>query len=88
MSLKSDYDVLQHLGIILVILGLLLIVTPYITEFLFRVGKGKIHPLIYYPIYKTDGLTIGISPIICLILIILYILFTLGKSVVFGFSGG
>ena len=88
MSFKGDYGFLQHLGILLIVLGLLLVATPYIIESLLKLGKGRVHPLIYYPIYKGDNLTIGISPIILIILVILYALFTLGKGLTFRIGGG
>ncbi|HIQ03364.1 MAG TPA: hypothetical protein EYH40_02970 [Desulfurococcales archaeon] len=73
------YEPLRYLGILLVILGLLLILTPYIVELILKTGKGRIHPLIYYPIYRGDGFTLGISPVVFIVLILLYILFATGK---------
>lgn len=77
------YEPLRYLGILLIILGLLLILSPYIVELMFKIGKCKVHPLIYYPIYRGDGFTLGISPILLIILILLYILFAASKFIPF-----
>lgn len=83
MLLNKDYHgVFTYFGILLIIIGLLLIVTPYIVEFFMKFSKGKVHPLIYYPIYKGNGITIGISPIILLILLLVYIVFILGRGLI------
>ena len=59
------------LGIILVIIGLLLIATPYLIK-LAAGGAGNLHPLLFTG-FKIDGMTIGTSPILIIALVVIYL---------------
>ena len=65
---------LAFLGIILIITGIILVLLPAILRLGLRVEK--LHPLLFMG-KKMDGIYIGTSPIIIIILIAIYLAFIL-----------
>ncbi|HIQ29810.1 MAG TPA: hypothetical protein EYH45_04515 [Candidatus Caldiarchaeum subterraneum] len=59
------------LGIILVIVGVLLIATPYIVKLIAGEGREP-HPLLFIG-FKMDGMTVGTSPILIIALVVIYL---------------
>ena len=67
---------LMTIGLLLIIIGLLLYLGKYI-EIELKM-KSIENPLIFIPI-KKNGFTIGFSPLLFIILLILYLLFLVRK---------
>jgi len=74
MEERFILSTLTFLGIILIIVGMILALLPTILKLGLRVEK--LHPLLFMG-KKIDGIYIGTSPIIIIILIAIYLAFTL-----------
>jgi len=74
MEERFILSTLTFLGIILIIVGMILVLLPTILKLGLRVEK--LHPLLFMG-KKIDGIYIGTSPIIIIILIAIYLAFTL-----------
>ncbi len=74
MEERLILSTLAFLGIILIITGIILVLLPAILRLGLRVEK--LHPLLFMG-KKMDGIYIGTSPIIIIILIAIYLAFIL-----------
>ena len=74
MEERFILSTLAFMGIILIIVGMILVLLPTILKLGLRVEK--LHPLLFMG-KKIDGIYIGTSPIIIIILIAIYLAFTL-----------
>ena len=74
MEERFILSTLAFLGIILIITGIILVLLPAILKLGLRVDK--LHPLLFMG-KKIDGIYIGTSPIIIIILIAIYLAFIL-----------
>ena len=74
MEERFILSTLAFLGIILIITGIILVLLPAILRLGLRVEK--LHPLLFMG-KKIDGIYIGTSPIIIIILIAIYLAFIL-----------
>jgi len=74
MEERFILSTLTFLGIILIIVGMILVLLPTILKLGLRVEK--LHPLLFMG-KKIDGIYIGTSPIIIIILIAIYLAFIL-----------
>jgi len=74
MEERLILSTLAFLGIILIITGIILVLLPAILKLGLRVEK--LHPLLFMG-KKMDGIYIGTSPIIIIILIAIYLAFIL-----------
>jgi len=74
MEERLILSTLTFLGIILIITGIILVLLPAILKLGLRVEK--LHPLLFMG-KKMDGIYIGTSPIIIIILIAIYLAFIL-----------
>jgi len=74
MEERLILSTLTFLGIILIITGIILVLLPAILRLGLRVEK--LHPLLFMG-KKMDGIYIGTSPIIIIILIAIYLAFIL-----------
>ena len=74
MEERPILSTLAFLGIILIITGIILVLLPAILKLGLRVEK--LHPLLFMG-KKIDGIYIGTSPIIIIILIAIYLAFIL-----------
>ena len=74
MEERFIFSTLAFLGIILIITGIILVLLPAILKLGLRVDK--LHPLLFMG-KKIDGIYIGTSPIIIIILIAIYLAFIL-----------
>ena len=74
MEERFILSTLTFMGIILIIVGMILALLPTILKLGLRVEK--LHPLLFMG-KKIDGIYIGTSPIIIIILIAIYLAFTL-----------
>ena len=74
MEERFILSTLAFLGIILIITGIILVLLPAILKLGLRVDK--LHPLIFMG-KKIDGIYIGTSPIIIIILVTIYLAFIL-----------
>ena len=74
MEERLILSTLAFLGIILIITGIILVLLPAILRLGLRVEK--LHPLLFMG-KKMDGIYIGTSPIIIIILVAIYLAFIL-----------
>ena len=74
MEERLILSTLAFLGIIFIITGIILVVLPAILKLGLRIEK--LHPLLFMG-KKIDGIYIGTSPIIIIILIAIYLAFIL-----------
>jgi len=74
MEERFILSTLAFLGIILIITGIILVLLPAILKLGLRVEK--LHPLLFMG-KKIDGIYIGTSPIIIIILVAIYLAFIL-----------
>ena len=74
MEERFILSTLTFMGIILIIVGIILALLPTILKLGLRIEK--LHPLLFMG-KKIDGIYIGTSPIIIIILIAIYLAFTL-----------
>ena len=74
MEERLILSTLAFLGIILIITGIILVLLPAILKLGLRIEK--LHPLLFMG-KKIDGIYIGTSPIIIIILIAIYLAFIL-----------
>jgi len=74
MEERLILSTLAFLGIILIITGIILVLLPAILRLGLRVEK--LHPLLFMG-KKIDGIYIGTSPIIIIILVVIYLAFIL-----------
>ena len=74
MEERLILSTLAFLGIILIITGIILVLLPAILKLGLRVEK--LHPLLFMG-KKMDGIYIGTSPIIIIILVAIYLAFIL-----------
>ena len=74
MEDRFIFSTLAFLGIILIITGVILVLLPAILKLGLRVDK--LHPLLFMG-KKIDGIYIGTSPIIIIILVAIYLAFIL-----------
>jgi len=74
MEERFILSTLAFMGIILIIVGMILVLLPTILKLGLRVEK--LHPLLFMG-KKIDGIYIGTSPIIIIILIAIYLALTL-----------
>jgi len=74
MEERFILSTLAFLGIILIITGIILVLLPAILKLGLRVDK--LHPLLFMG-KKIDGIYIGTSPIIIIILVAIYLAFIL-----------
>ena len=74
MEERLILSTLAFLGIILIITGIILVLLPAILKLGLRVDK--LHPLLFMG-KKIDGIYIGTSPIIIIILVAIYLAFIL-----------
>ena len=74
MEERFIFSTLAFLGIILIITGIILVLLPAILRLGLRVEK--LHPLLFMG-KKIDGIYIGTSPIIIIILVAIYLAFIL-----------
>ena len=74
MEERLILSTLAFLGIILIITGIILVLLPAILKLGLRVEK--LHPLLFMG-KKIDGIYIGTSPIIIIILVAIYLAFIL-----------
>jgi len=74
MEERFILSTLAFLGIILIITGIILVLLPAILRLGLRVEK--LHPLLFMG-KKIDGIYIGTSPIIIIILVAIYLAFIL-----------
>jgi len=74
MEERFIFSTLAFLGIILIITGIILVLLPAILKLGLRVDK--LHPLLFMG-KKIDGIYIGTSPIIIIILVAIYLAFIL-----------
>jgi len=74
MEERLILSTLAFLGIILIITGIILVLLPAILRLGLRIEK--LHPLLFMG-KKIDGIYIGTSPIIIIILIAIYLAFIL-----------
>lgn len=74
MEERLIFSTLAFLGIILIITGIILVLLPAILKLGLRVDK--LHPLLFMG-KKIDGIYIGTSPIIIIILVAIYLAFIL-----------
>ena len=74
MEERFILSALTFMGIILIIVGMILVLLPTILKLGLRVEK--LHPLLFMG-KKIDGIYIGTSPIIIIILIAIYLALTL-----------
>ena len=74
MEERLILSTLAFLGIILIITGIILVLLPAILRLGLRVEK--LHPLLFMG-KRVDGIYIGTSPIIIIILIAIYLAFIL-----------
>jgi len=74
MEERLILSTLAFLGIILIITGIILVLLPAILKLGLRVEK--LHPLLFIG-KKMDGIYIGTSPIVIIILIAIYLAFIL-----------
>ena len=74
MEERFILSTLTFLGIILIIVGMILALLPTILKLGLRVEK--LHPLLFMG-KKIDGIYIGTSPIIIIILVAIYLAFIL-----------
>ena len=74
MEERLIFSTLAFLGIILIITGIILVLLPAILRLGLRVEK--LHPLLFMG-KRMDGIYIGTSPIIIIILVAIYLAFIL-----------
>ena len=74
MEERFILSTLAFMGIILIIVGMILVLLPTILKLGLKVEK--LHPLLFMG-KKIDGIYIGTSPIIIIILIAIYLALTL-----------
>jgi len=74
MEERLILSTLAFLGIILIITGIILVLLPAILRLGLRVEK--LHPLLFMG-KRMDGIYIGTSPIIIIILVVIYLAFIL-----------
>ena len=74
MEERFILSTLAFMGIILIIVGMILVLLPTILKLGLRVEK--LHPLLFMG-KKIDGIYIGTSPIIIIVLIAIYLALTL-----------
>ena len=74
MEERFIFSTLAFLGIILIITGIIIVLLPAILKLGLRVDK--LHPLLFMG-KKIDGIYIGTSPIIIIILVAIYLAFIL-----------
>ena len=74
MEERLIFSTLAFLGIILIITGIILVLLPAILRLGLRVEK--LHPLLFMG-KRMDGIYIGTSPIIIIILVVIYLAFIL-----------
>ena len=74
MEERLIFSTLAFLGIILIIIGIILVLLPAILRLGLRVEK--LHPLLFMG-KRMDGIYIGTSPIIIIILVAIYLAFIL-----------
>jgi hypothetical protein len=75
--MAEEYEGLTVIGLLLMLLGFLLIVIPFISRFL--PSYEKIPPLIWWT-YRSDHFYFATSPILIIISIVSLMLFILGRS--------
>jgi len=69
----------KFLGVSLIFLGILLILVGLVIYFIPKIAELKDNPLIILPL-KKNGFFIGFSPLLFLILLIIYVLFHMRYS--------
>ena len=74
MEERFIFSTLAFLGIILIITGIILVLLPAILRLGLRIEK--LHPLLFMG-KRMDGIYIGTSPIIIIILVAIYLAFIL-----------
>jgi len=74
MEERFIFSTLAFLGIILIITGIILVLLPAILKLGLRIDK--LHPLLFMG-KRMDGIYIGTSPIIIIILVAIYLAFIL-----------
>ncbi len=74
MEERLIFSTLAFLGIILIITGIILVLLPAILKLGLRIDK--LHPLLFMG-KRMDGIYIGTSPIIIIILVAIYLAFIL-----------
>jgi len=67
-------DPLALLGLALIVLGLVLLGLPTLIRL---IQSGEVHPLIFYPIYRRGNFYVGFSPILAVIILVIWALLTL-----------
>lgn len=70
-TVKSwSVDPIVLLGVALVLVGLILIASPLLAK---RLRLEEAHPLLWFVLYRRDGLQVGTSPLLILVAVVLYL---------------
>ena len=74
---QSIFTPLTMMGILLIILGIVLVAIPFIAKFFTKIEK--VHPLLLWGT-RVDGFFIGTSPILLIILLVIYLVILLTRT--------